>query len=295
MVKSRSHRMRKNKKTRRRRPRRIKGGGSKAVILVLHPTAGFFSSFFYTCRVYMYAKQNNLPFFIEHDKWQYTYKEGWHDYFTSLEDFKENSQYTELKRYRSHSDQEDLPQYSLREYIACIKEIFVLKDELKKRVDDFISQIGGDFTSLYIRRGDKKNEVELIPIDDILAQVAIKDDGGNIYLQTDDYAVVDTIKSKFPSCKVFTTTPENKHGANNKKMVNWQAEDRKNETEELLVAVSIFVRCKKGWTYYLSNVGTFHKLFGYDVVDLYVDSKHTKEYVEEKYSLDTVGNPYALL
>jgi len=241
----------------------------------------------------MFAKQQGLPFFIENDNWQYTYEKGWHDYFSSLNDFKDAGKYTEVKRYR-HPDPMDLPQFSLREYVAAIKNIFVLTSELQKKVDDYADSIGGEFTSLYIRRGDKVIEMPLIAIDDILAQTDIKDDGRNIYLQTDDYTCVEIIKDKFPSCNIMTLTPVHKRGADNQKMRDWRPEERKVEMEELLIATAVFVRCKKGWSYYLSNVGTFHKLFGYDVIELYTDLKYSREHVKKVYSLDTVGNPYEL-
>lgn len=242
----------------------------------------------------MYAKQNNWPLFLEYDNWQYYYKDGWHDYFTSLENFKGDAQYTEIKRYR-HPMSDSLPKYSMREYSACIKEIFTLKDELKKRVEDFVASIGGEFTSLYIRGGDKSTEVPQITLDQILGGIDIKDDGRNIFVQTDDYTYVTKVQEAFPSCKIFTTTPEDKRGSTNRFMVGWTPEERKAETEELLVAVSIFVRCTKGWTYYLSNVGMFHKLFAYDKIEFYLQFDHTREYINEQYSLDAVRNPYNML
>jgi len=276
-----------------RRNKRLYGGEeSVAIVNTMHSIAGFFSQFFFTCRTYLYAKNNKFSHFIENNKWQYTYQKGWHDYFTSLKDFDGSQQYSTVKRYSAHNAQ-DMPEYSIREYIECIKEIFILNDELKKRVEDYIATIGSEYTSLYVRRGDKITEMALIPIDDILSQTDIIDDGRSIFLQTDDYSVVGIIKDKFPSCKIFTLTSENSKGADNRKMLDWTPEERKRETEELLVSVSVFVRAKKGWTYYLSNVGTFHKLFGYDNINLYID-KHSRENVDKAYSLDNKGSPYSL-
>ena len=288
----------KNKSKRNRKYRNIrryKGGNNitTAVVNIISSKSGFFSMFFFMCRTYLYAKENKWPYFIEHNNWQYTYKDGWHDYFKTLEYFNQNDKKYTVKKYSAHYAN-DIPEYTIREYIECIKEIFVLNDDLTKRVEDFITMINGEYTSLYVRRGDKVNEMDLIPIDNILSQTDIVDDGRSIFLQTDDYRVVGTIKEKFPSCKIFTLTPENKHGADNGKMLSWTPEERKKETEELLDSVSIFVRAKKGWTYYLSNVGTFHKLFGYDNINLYIDSKHNRESVDKAYSLDNKGSPYSL-
>ena len=265
-----------------------------AVVCVLHPGAGFFSEFFFLCKVYLFAKEKNYPFFIEHDNWQYTYEKGWHDYFITLNDFKDDGQFKEIKRYRAHIS-EDIPEYSIKQYIECIKEIFILNDTLKRRVDDFTKKLEGNYTSLYIRRGDKVNEMPLISIDEILGQTNIKDDGRTIFLQTDDFSAVTDIKNRFRSCNVMTLTPDNKGGAHNAHMVTWTPEQRKNETEELLVSCSIFVQATQGWSYYHSNVGTFHKLFGYDRIKLYIDNTHTRESVDNVYKLEYKGPPYALI
>jgi hypothetical protein len=264
-----------------------------AYVCVLHPGSGFFSEFFFICKVYLFAKERNSPFFIEHDGWQYTYKDGWHDYFKSLNVFKDEDQFKEVKKYRPHIG-DDIPEYTIQQYIDCIKEIFILNDDLQQRVDDYMKQMQ-EYTSLYVRRGDKINEMALISIDEILSQTDIQDDGRTIFLQTDDFSVVSDIRNRFPSCNIMTLTPDKKKGADNTKMTRWKSEQIRAETEELLISCSIFVKATKGWTYYHSNVGTFHKLSSYDKIELYVDSAHSKESVENVYKLDHKGPPYALI
>lgn len=265
-----------------------------AVVCVLHPGAGFFSVFFFLCKVYLFAKEQGYPFFIEHDSWQYSYKEGWHDYFTSLDVLKDENGFKEIKRYRPH-ESGDIPEYSIAQYISAIKEIFKLNKTLLKRVEEVIETLGNDYTSLYVRRGDKVNEMPLITIEDILKQTDIQDDGGSIFLQTDDFGVVSDIKNRFPSCNIVTLTPDKKVGANNAVMTSWSPQQRKIETEELLISCAVFVRAAKGWSYYHSNVGTFHKLSGYNNIEFYIDNKHTKEELDKVYNLNHKGSPYSLI
>ena len=267
---------------------------STAIVCVLHPGSGFFSQFFFLCKVYLFAKEQGLPFFIEHDNWQYTYQKGWHDYFTTLNVFDNKLNFNKVKRYRAHITH-DIPEYSIQQYIDCIKEIFILHDSLRARVEDFIKSMNGDYTSLYIRRGDKINEMALISIDDILKQTDIRDDGRTIFLKTDDFSVVEDIKNRFPSCNIMTLTSNTKRGANNADMIKWTPQQRRDDTEELLISAAIFARAKRGWTYYHSNVGTFHKLSAYDTVNLYIDDKHTIEEVNAVYALDYKGPPYGLI
>jgi len=265
-----------------------------AIVCVLHSGSGFFSQFFFLCKVYLFAKERGSPFFVEHDNWQYTYEKGWHDYFTTLNIFKDDTQFTDVKRYRAHIT-DDIPEYTIQQYIECIKEIFVLNDSLQGRVEEFIKTINGEYTSLYIRRGDKINEMTLISIDDVLKQTDIKDDGRNFFLKTDDFSVVEDIQNRFPSCNIITLTPNTKRGANNINMLQWTAQQRKEDTEELLISAAIFARAKIGWTYYHSNVGTFHKLSAYQTVHFYIDDKHTMEEVNAVYALDYKGPPYGLI
>ena len=265
-----------------------------AIVCVLHPGSGFFSQFFFLCKVYLFAKERGQPFFIEHDNWQYTYKEGWHDYFTTLTLFTGDATYTEVKRYRAHSA-DDIPEYTIQQYIDCIKEIFVLQPRLQARVEEVIQGINGEYTSLYVRRGDKANEMALVSIDNVLQQTDIIDDGRKIFLKTDDYTVVEEIKGRLPSCSIISLTPSTKRGADNMNMLQWSPEERKEDTEELLVSAGVFIRAKRGWTYYHSNVGTFHRLSAYTTVKFYIDSKHTMEEINAVYALDHKGSPYSLI
>ena len=265
-----------------------------AIVCVLHPGSGFFSQFFFLCKVYLFAKERGQPFFIEHDNWQYTYKEGWHDYFTTLTLFTDDATYSEVKRYRAHIGH-DIPEYTIQQYIDTIKEIFVLQPRLQTRVEEVIQEINGEYTSLYIRRGDKVNEMALVSIDNVLQQTDIIDDGRKIFLKTDDYTVVEEIKGRLPSCSIISLTPSTKRGADNMNMLQWSPEERKEDTEELLVSAGVFIRAKRGWTYYHSNVGTFHRLSAYTTVKFYIDSKHTMEEINAVYALDHKGSPYSLI
>ena len=127
----------------------------------------------------------------------------------------------------------------------------------------------GEYTSLYVRRGDKIDEMPLISLENILGQTTIRDDGRTLFVQTDDYTVVKDMMSKFPSCKIKTLTKETAGGANNQDMLKWSPEERKAHTEELLISCAVTARAKDGWTYDKSNVGMAIKLLGGDRMHLY--------------------------
>ena len=181
---------------------------------------------------------------------------------------------------------------TVKEYIKALKETFILHDTLQEFIDSYIkNELNNNYTSIFVRRGDKIDEIELISLDKILAQTTIKDDGRTIFVQTDDYSIVNEMKSKFPSCKIKTLTKEIAKGAKNNEMLSWTPEERKEHTDELLQSCVITARANIGWTYHMSNVGTFIKLLGYDTMNIYVDDNHSKESVDKAYNLDHIGPP----
>lgn len=270
---------------RRKTTYKLKGGAKKAIVFMIDDSVGFFAMYTSLFRTYLYAKRQGTPFFIEHDNWHYTYKDGWHDYFKSLTVFNKDEHFDSIERIGINPRNEVMKSFTVADQVEAVKDTFILNDDLQSRVDAYVKDLG-EYTSLYVRRGDKVNEMPLVSLDDILAQTTIRDDGRSIFVQTDDYSVVKDMMSKFPSCKIKTLTKEGAGGSNNFDMVKWSPDDRKAHTEELLMSCAITARAKEGWTYYMSNVGHTIKLLGYDVMHVYTDNKAAKEEVEKKYSLD---------
>ena len=95
------------------------------------------------------------------------------------------------------------------------------------------------------------------------------------------------MRGKFPSCNILTLTKETDLGSLNGNLVNSTPEQRKEHTEELLKSCVITTRANIGWTYNMSNVGTFIKLFGYNKMKIYTDDRFNKDLVDIMFSLDT--------
>jgi hypothetical protein len=281
----RSRKMSGGRRRRTRKAYKLRGGAKNAIVFTLNAGAGFFAMYTSLFRTYLYAKRQGTPFFIDHDNWQYTYKDGWHDYMKSFTVFDRNEHFDSIERVPLNPRNDVMKTFTNADLVAAVKETFLLNDDLQAKVDAYVKDLGA-YTSLYVRRGDKINEMALISLDDILAQTTIKDDGRTIFVQTDDYSVVKDMMAKFPSCKIKTLTKEGAGGAKNTDMVNWSPEERKEHTDELLMSCAITVKAKEGWTYYMSNVGHTLKLLGYDRMHVYTDDKTTKEELEKKYALD---------
>ena len=203
-------RSRRKNKTRRRKYR---GGSSSAVVFVLTNIAGFGSVTNFLCQAYIHAKETGRDFFIENQSWQYGYKDGWHDYFKSLKNLP-NPPPPNLEKY-VHGQMGNVPNYPMKKYTSCIKEIFVLNDDLAKRAQDYIDTMGKPYNALYVRRGDKvagpEKEVDSYPLSDIVKTMQLPDNS-KLFLMTDDYSTKEELEKMIPSIKIYTLTPPETKG-----------------------------------------------------------------------------------
>jgi len=276
-----SHKRRNNRKKHRRtrRKRRSQGGAAtkEAVIFIINNNAGFASVFNFLCKIYIYAQKTGKDFFIDYsDNWTYKYKNGWHDYFKTLKVYDPSAHYANIEKY-SHAQTSKVPDYTLGEYTACIKEILVLNDDLSKRVQEYIGSIGGPYKAVYVRRGDKTSghakENDPIPVADIMKITDISKED-KVFIQTDDYSVIEEIKGLLPAENIFTLTPQASRGAHAENIYALSPEKRKEHAEELFMSFFVFAGATRGWTDNRSNMGRLHKLYSPDKVILYpIDPK----------------------
>lgn len=278
---------------------RYKGGNTSTVsessnktivIFTINSSSGFFSMFGFLNTVYIYAIKNNYPLFIEHDNWQYTHNKGWHDYFTTLTVYDPtDTRYIgyKIERYTSPSNSAlySIPRYSIREHIEASKQIYIHQPHIQEQITNKRKEYG-KYTSLYVRRGDKINETPLMTTQQIIDKTSLLTENQPIFIQTDDYTVVEEIKQLMPNSTVLTETLSTQRGANNRNMLNLSPEERKRDTEQLFISVGILLGGTKIWSYYNSNICMFHKLSEYDKVSIYVDDQYPIEVFNKIYELD---------
>ena len=296
-----SRRKRVNKRLRRktqrlrRAYRKQHGGGenTRAGVFILGNNAGFFSTYFTLCKAYLYAKEKGADFLIDHDNWQYTYEKGWHDYFTTLQVYDTNKKYESVERFK-HTEVDKLPNYSVVQYQQAIRDTFILKKDLYDKVDHVKQVMGGPYTSLYVRRGDKvaaaSKEMDLLTIKTILGKTDIQNDARNLFIQTDDHRVVEEVGLLLPSCKLYTTTPKTQHGSVADENREASSEEKKKHAEELFISTNVLLGGQPIWTDIRSNVGRFHKLFAFEKVRVYPD-----ESAIANLSMSSIIVPYSSL
>lgn len=237
-----------------------------AVVFQLSNVGGFYSVFFFLCQAYIYAKAKNLDFYIMNTNWYYTHNKGWHDYLTSLNLWKPEfaSKYANVL-FTSHM-QVPKGDFSLQDYIQTIKEIYHLKPELEERANEILSK-NPELISIFVRRGDKitYGEAPFIETPHILNLINIsKDTKETIFVQTDDYRVIAELENALPNVKLISTVPKNKFGSHSRIWDKMPKEERKIQTEEMLVGLQVCIKSRLCWTDFTSNVGRFLKLSNFD-------------------------------
>jgi hypothetical protein len=163
--------------------------------------------------------------------------------------------------------------YPASRYEEAIREIYKPKQEILDKAEAFIKTIGGPYTSLYVRRGDKVEgpgrEMEMLPLSKILEDCEIKDDGRRIFIQTDDYEMVEEAKKLLPSCQIFTLAKQAEDGAIHAEIKAMTPEQRREHTEQLILGNAVFLKGNPAWSDGRSNVGRFLKLASFDTVKVY--------------------------
>lgn len=268
-------RSRRKNKTRRRKQR---GGSSGPVVFTLTNQAGFGSVTNFICHAYIHAKETGKDFFIEHDNWQYTYKNGWHDYFKSLK-LLPNPPPTDLVRFK-HPIMNSIPAYSMKKYTNCIKEIFVLNDDIAKKAQDYIDTMGTPYKAVYIRMGDKvfgnDRESYIFPVSEIVKLMELPENS-KLFLMTDDYSIKGEIEKLVPTVKIYTLTPPESRGASAHDLRALPKEEMRKHAEELFMSMQIVMKAEKAWVWNHSNLGRFMKMGSPENIILYPDNKTLTE------------------
>ena len=239
---------------------------NKPIVFKLNNNGGFFSLFFFVCQAYIYAKKYNHSFYIKtEDGWIYTYKNGWKDYFTVIDEFNENDAiFISHETMQYNTDLTENKHFTVQDYVNAIQEIIKFVPNIQEKIEQEQAKLGDNYIAIYIRRGDKitSGESNGIDIRKLVNEFGINNKETTIFVQTDDYGVIDELKQFVsPKSKIVTLTPKNKFGstqANNYKMNKL---DVYNDTIELLVSCILCANATEAYIDTRSNVGRFIKLY----------------------------------
>ena len=270
------------KKPTRRLRWRQKGGNPPALVFIFSALAGFGSVVNVMIHAIKQAKETGREFYLKDTTWDDGPLRRWHDGFKTLRVY--NRELHGEAEEAGHPKFVGMKEYTMTELSEIAKEILVPKDELLEKAKEFTESIGGPYTSIYMRRGDKLHgcrtsakEMELISTPDLLKEFGILDDGRSLFIMTDDYTAVDEVKKELPSCNVFTLTPETNRGLTQNAVRGFSPEERTKQADELVTSIQVFLNGEKGWADNRSNMGRLLKLAAAEKVHLYPVSGHEKE------------------
>ncbi len=259
------------------------------VVYKFHKSVGFFSNFFFICEYYIRAKRAGYDFYIDSSDWSYSFKNGWHDYFDSLTEINDThrNKYSNIiygvhvsskSEYENSINQIDNANpIRLSEYSMAITDIFKPSKSIRDKVDTIMHKYNNRYDAIYIRRGDKitSNESKFIETADILKQISTTNK--LLYIQTDDYTEVESIRKLMPEKTVETNTLESQRGANESDRHSYTPEEKKKNTEDFLIGIILCANANQCWVDILSNVSRFIKLYGKNV-NFYKISNETIDY-----------------
>ena len=164
---------------------------TNSIIYHLKKGAGFFSEFFFMVNHYIYCKKENIPFNLNTEHWLFKSKEGWTDYFKTIE----NQNNTKTDEPQQYSFGHIIENYNIEEYKDAIKEIYRYNDSIQNKITytmNLLDLTPNTYASIFIRRGDKLlyesklYETELY----IEKLLQLCPDCKNIFIQTDDYQCI---------------------------------------------------------------------------------------------------------
>lgn len=190
------------------------------IVYSLEKNAGFFSEIFFMLNYYLIAKRYSMPFSLYTENWLFKYEKGWHDYFNSLNEFK-NDTYSILAPQRIPEEINfcNNIDFNLTDYKNIIFEIFKLNDSLLNKYKEVLKLFNlHDYHAIFVRRGDKMIQESIyIPTSKYIDILLEKDNTvKTIFIQTDDYNVYleanHYINSLKLDIKLYTTCPLLKRG-----------------------------------------------------------------------------------
>lgn len=236
--------------------------------------SGFFCVVFHLCTAYL---DYGPRLVVNSTRWKYG---KWNDYFRTLSEgigfcskciktIEVNDRKWTFGDYRR----------SLR---TLLQPSALLRYEIKKVKE----RIGGPYTALFVRRGDKimSGEARFIPVSEILAHIPYRNDTV-FFIQTDDYTVVEEARCLLPNHTIHSIVPHSKRGSyhspkyNQNVAVPWTEKsptEARTETLEMLTGLFVCLDAEQCWTDDTSNVGRFLKLYD-DNVRVYPENYSVDE------------------
>ena len=262
----------------------------KKLVFHLGHSAGFYSEFNNMVLAILYCRYNDIEFQLFSADANFGKSKGWNDFFIPFchetrsrihhyinnrstkptgrkrkillafyKFFHPNTYLTyELWNRIRHMD-EDHPLEEIRQRCSSIiGEIYRFNDMTKREVETLEkkNEMGGLYLGLQIRRGDKVIEHQDVNLLEYLSIDAVSS-FERIFVATDDFGMVQAVKSALPGCKVYSLTAPNEKGYDHKAFMKLSKEQKAKQLMNLFAQMEILNKANKVICTYSSNPGMF--------------------------------------
>ena len=158
----------------------------------------------------------------------------------------------------------DIPQLQIKGSLINALQVVVnhtwrYQPQIQAEIDSRIKQLNlpANFAGLHVRAGDKATEAKLSPAHIYISELAKHSPTKNIFVLTDDHAVISSINTQFPDFHTFTFVEENERGFSEGAYNALGKSEKKAITIKLLANTEVLYQSAVFVGTYSSNVGIF--------------------------------------
>lgn len=145
---------------------------------------------------------------------------------------------------------------------ACEKLISITwkyNEEITKSISSKIEELNitANYIGFHIRQGDKGIESEIVKAAQYIEQAEKYSDLRNAFVLTDDYTVIEDLRTDYPEWNVYTLCAKSEKGYVHSQFQKESQIERKAKLENLFASVGLLIKSDFFIGTYSSNIGMF--------------------------------------
>lgn len=263
----------------------------KKLVFHLGHSAGFYSEFNNMVLAILYCQYNDIEFMLYSSDANFGVENGWDDFFVPFcKESRNNIHHYINNRFSKPTGRKNkllLAFYKLfhpnvfltyelwdkvrhmdvdhpvREIqMRCSKivdSIYKFNLSTLRRIEDLERQVSidGPYVGFHIRRGDKDIEHNQVAVSEYIAAAVGVSGCERAFVASDDYAMVQAIKSGMPDTEVYTLVPADEHGYVHQSYMQQSKEEKSQKLMLFLAQMDLLYKSEAVVCTYSSNVGMF--------------------------------------
>lgn len=128
-----------------------------------------------------------------------------------------------------------------------INNTWKFKDSTNTEINEIITKLNlpNEYIATQIRAGDKEFEQKIFEIDDYMKKInSINCNTNNLFVLTDDYRIIEKIKSNYPTYEIYTLCSKNEKGYDNQSFQQQTPQNKRAQLLNLFSSVEILWNSK---------------------------------------------------